>query len=140
MRGAGAALASDSPGLRVCRGGSYMLRPNAEPDEARRQPAQRRKGGEQPQGEGRPERRRAGEHAADDAVLDEELDALRRPCRQLAPALDLMKMRLPDLAAKQRAGEDIGGGDGVLDREIDADAAHRRHGVRGIADAEEARA
>ena len=38
------------------------------------------------------------------------------------------------LAARERAGEDVGGGDRVLDGEVDADAADRRHRVRRIAD------
>ena len=42
-------------------------------------------------------------------------------------------------ASAQRAGEEVGRGDRVLDREVDADAADRRHGVRGVADAEQAR-
>ena len=36
------------------------------------------------------------------------------------------------------AGEDVGGRDRVLDREVDADPADRRHGVGGIADREQA--
>ena len=35
-------------------------------------------------------------------------------------------------------GEDVGGGDGVLNGEVDADAADGGHGVGGVADAEEA--
>ena len=35
-------------------------------------------------------------------------------------------------------GEDVGGGDGVLQGEVDADAADGGHGVGGVADAEEA--
>ena len=37
--------------------------------------------------------------------------------------------------AASGAGEDVGRGDRVLDGEIDADAADRRHGVGGVADA-----
>ena len=39
--------------------------------------------------------------------------------------------------SQQRQRQDIGGRDGVLNREIDADAADRRHGVGRIADAEQ---
>ena len=42
-------------------------------------------------------------------------------------------------SARAAARPDIGGGHRVLHREIDADAADRRHGVRGVADAEQAR-
>ncbi len=38
------------------------------------------------------------------------------------------------LAAGQWRGEDIGGGDRVLDREVDADATDGRHGVGSVAD------
>ena len=37
------------------------------------------------------------------------------------------------------SGQDIRGGDRVLDREIDADAADRRHRMRGVADAQKPR-
>ena len=35
-------------------------------------------------------------------------------------------------------GQEVGGGDGVLDGEVDADAADGGHGVGGVADAEQA--
>ena len=35
-------------------------------------------------------------------------------------------------------GEEVGGGDGVLQGDVDADAADRGHGVGGVADAEQA--
>ena len=41
-------------------------------------------------------------------------------------------------ARAERVGEDVGGGDGVLQGDVDADAADGRHGVRGVADAEQA--
>src|ERR1700692_614667 len=40
----------------------------------------------------------------------------------------------------QKGNENICGGDGVLNGEIDADAADGRHGVGGVADAEESAA
>ena len=40
-------------------------------------------------------------------------------------------------ALAQRPCEEVGGRDRVLDGQVDADAADRRHGVRGVADAEE---
>ena len=43
-----------------------------------------------------------------------------------------------DGVATKRLGEDIGRGDSILDGEVDADTADRRHGVGGVADAEEA--
>ena len=59
------------------------------------------------------------------------------PRREQPPLLHLVKQRIDILAARQRPGEDVGGRDRVLDREVDADAADRRHGVRGIADREQ---
>jgi len=47
-------------------------------------------------------------------------------------------MRGRDASCAERLGENVGGGNCVLHRKIDADAADRRHGVRGIADAEQA--
>ena len=61
--------------------------------------------------------------------------------RQLAPPLHRAagrrRVTRPRRAA---AGQDVGRGDRVLDREVDADAADRRHRVRRVADAEQARA
>ena len=42
-----------------------------------------------------------------------------------------------DFIGAQLFREQTRGGDGILDREIDAHSADRRHGVRGIADAEQ---
>ena len=42
-------------------------------------------------------------------------------------------------ALGERLPEEVGGGHGVLDREVDPDARDRRHGVGGVADAEHAR-
>ena len=50
---------------------------------------------------------------------------------------DLVEQRIDVVAARQRTGEDIRRRDRILDREIDADPADRRHGVGGIADREQ---
>ena len=42
-------------------------------------------------------------------------------------------------ASLQRLGQNVGGDDRVLNRVVDADAADRRHDVRGVADEEESR-
>ena len=49
-----------------------------------------------------------------------------------------LEVRIGQPAFAQRRRQDVRGRDRILDREIDADAADRRHGVRGIADAEHA--
>ena len=50
-----------------------------------------------------------------------------------APARD----RAGEGVGEQRFGEDVGGGDGVLNGDVDADASDGGHGVGGVADAEE---
>ena len=81
-----------------------------------------------------------GQHVADHALLHDDLDALGDACREFAPLLHLRQHVLADRAVAQRLGQDVGGGDRVLHREVDADAAERRHGMRGVADAEQAQA
>jgi hypothetical protein len=44
-----------------------------------------------------------------------------------------------DSPLQERGGQDVGRGNGILDGEIDPDAADRRHGVGGIADAQQPR-
>ncbi|GGN73526.1 hypothetical protein GCM10011610_16090 [Nocardia rhizosphaerihabitans] len=46
--------------------------------------------------------------------------------------------RVKSGAVEQRPGQNARGRDGILHGEIDADAADRRHRVRGIADARQA--
>ena len=79
------------------------------------------------------------ENRVDDPLLDRDLHRLRQARRQGAAALHGGEMRIGQRAVAQRHGEDVGGGDGVLDREVDADPADRRHRVRAVADAQQAR-
>ena len=69
---------------------------------------------------------------------DRLLRRLDDPGREHAPLLHPGEQRVDVLAARQRPGKDVRGGNRVLDREIDADAADRRHRVRRIADREQA--
>ena len=57
----------------------------------------------------------------------------------LAAALHGAKVAHGDVAVHEFGGEHVRCRDGVLNREIDADAADRRHRVRRVADAEQAR-
>jgi hypothetical protein len=59
--------------------------------------------------------------------------------RKFTTALDSGQHGFGHAAFTQRVGKQIRGGDRVLNGEIDADAADRRHSVRGIADAQESR-
>ena len=63
---------------------------------------------------------------------------MHRPGGKFPPALNGLEILVGNLAAQQGRRQDVGGGDGVLDCEIDADAADRGHRVRGIADAQQA--
>ena len=57
---------------------------------------------------GHPQGGRAGEHRADDAVLDGDLQALRRPGREAAALLNACKVVLGQAAFAQRRGQDVG--------------------------------
>ena len=69
-----------------------------------------------------------------------DLQALDDPRRQLAALLHRREhvVGAPRPAPRSGADQDVGGGDRVLDGEVDADAADRRHRVRRVADAEQA--
>ena len=84
-------------------------------------------------------RSRARERRRQQVVLHDHLHALDDLRRKGAARLHCGEMRRSYRSCAQRLGQDVGGGDRVLHREIDADAADRRHRVRGIADAEQAR-
>ena len=72
-------------------------------------------------------------------VLDEHLQPLRHPRREHAAALHGGEIVVADGPGAQRRGQAVRGRDRVLDREIDADAADRRHRVRRVADAQQPR-
>src|SRR5260221_6863596 len=117
-----------------------MLGAEADADEARGEAAQDVPAAQQPERQRQRQRPGAAEHAADDAVLDQQLHALDEARRRLAPTLHLIERLVADVAAAAQARhQDVGGGDRILDGEVDADAADRRHGVRRVADAQEAR-
>ena len=77
-------------------------------------------------------------NAANHSVLEEHLQGLRRAGRELATTLDQSKIVIDNRSLKKSGAQDIRRGDGVLYRQIDADAADRRHGVSRIADAQQA--
>ena len=81
----------------------------------------------------------AREHARDDPILNLDLEPLSQKGRQLAPDLNLMEVSFGEAIFQYRCGQQVRGGDRVLDGEIDADAADRGHGMRGITDAQQAR-
>ncbi len=116
----------------------HMLWAEAHADQARWNAPQERYVIEEPCRERRAWLLRHRKHIADDAVLHEELGGLRHLGRPLPAGLHLAQRRERHGAFSQGFGKDVGGGHGVLDGEIDADAADRRHGMRRISDAEKA--
>ena len=75
----------------------------------------------------------------DDVVLDHDLHPLRHPHRKRAPPLHGIEFVLRRATACQFRSQQVCGRDRVLHREIDADAADRRHRMRGVADAKQPR-
>src|SRR5579883_3235152 len=76
-------------------------------------------------------------HFADDTALNEELQSLRSNCGRLATALHGSQVAGSYAAVQQPWGQHIRRRDRILDRQIDPDAADRRHCVRCVADAEQ---
>ena len=74
-----------------------------------------------------------------DPFMRECLDRLCDSGRKISPFLNRGKIRFRHEALFERSGEDVGGRHGILNREVDSDAANRRHRVRRIADAQQAR-
>src|SRR5438477_557737 len=71
--------------------------------------------------------------------MDRHLQALGYSSRPFAARLNLRQVPLARGAAAKRGRKEVRGGDRILDGEVDADPAHRRHRVGGIADAKESR-
>ena len=116
-----------------------VFRPHAKPDEPRRQSTQQRHSVEEAQHKRRLQGLLSREHAAHHAILDEQLNRLRHASRKFPAPLHRGHIRIAQRIVAQLRGKEIGGGDGVLDREIHADPADRRHGVGGVADAQQSR-
>ncbi len=113
-----------------------MLGAKPEADQAGRYAAQQRPLSEEPKSQRRRELPGALEYAADHPVLDKELELLRRAGRELPSALDRLQVVLPGGSLPETGGQDVGSGNRVLNRQIDAHPADRRHGVGGVPDAQ----
>ena len=120
-------------GMRI--GSLDMFRAEADSDDPCRDAAQGRNSSKNPQQARRFEWIRTSQHAPDYSVLHGDLKSLRGARRKLATLLHCAQVLLGDGSLLQARSQNIGGGDGVLDREVDPDAADRRHRMRGIADA-----
>src|ERR1700722_12427983 len=114
---------------------AHVLRADTDPEQPRRNAAQRRKDVEQleEQRRLRPLLTFHPEHTADDPLLDGKLKPLSETHRQGAPLLNGIKVVDRHRAVPERPGESIGRSHRILHRHIDADATDRRHRVGGIA-------
>ena len=70
--------------------------------------------------------------------MDDALEGLSDAGGELAAVLDSFQSEFGDDAGGEYGREDAGGGYGVLNGEVDADASDGGHGVGGVADAKEA--
>ncbi len=104
-----------------------MLGSDPDADEARRKPSQVREAGHEPKRERKRELPGAtqDQHSRDHPLLHQQLEALGDPGRQLAPALHLAQMPARQLPLAQRHGQNIGGRNRILDREVDPDPTDR---------------
>ena len=89
--------------------------------------------------ERRLERSALDQHRRNDPALHGDLQPLRQARGQLPALLDPAQMIGRQLSFAQRFEENVGCRHRILDRQIDADTADRRHGVGGVANAQETR-
>jgi hypothetical protein len=116
-----------------------VLRAHAHADEPGRHAAQQREPIEQAQGPGHANRLVRRQDRPDQAVLHRELHALHHAHGPLSAALHPLQRGEVELVVAQRPRQQPRRGDGVLHGQVDADAADRRHRVRRVADAQQAR-
>ena len=116
--------------------GSDVFGAEAEADEAGGDAAEEGPAVEETEGPSGSERFGTAEDAGDDVVLDDELKTLGGVRGKCSAPLDGFEIPCGESSVAKPRGEDVGGGDGILNREIDADTANGRHGVRSVADAE----
>lgn len=72
---------------------------------------------------------------ANQKTVDGDLKRLGDAGGEFASALNVGESKAGHDAGFERGREDAGGGDGILNGEVDADAADRRHGMGSIANA-----
>lgn len=76
---------------------------------------------------------------ADDAILHHQLQRLSQPGGQRATLLDGLQIRAAHRPGRERRGQPIGAGHGILHGQIYPDSTDGRHRVGGIADAQQPR-
>src|SRR5262252_2926528 len=112
-----------------------MLGAKPEADQAGRNATQQCPLVEEPQSQRRREPLGALEYAPDHPVLDEELELLRGTGRELSTALDRAQILIAWGSLAKTRGQNVGGRYRVLNCQIYAHPANRRHGVSRIPDA-----
>ena len=115
----------------------HVLRPDSDANKARAKPAQESGAFQQPDGPGRPCRSGLPEPSAN-LSANQFLQALRETGGERAAALYFREVFVAYGAFAKRSCQYIGRCHSVLDGHIDPDTADRRHGVSGIADAQQA--
>ena len=121
-----------------CIKGAHVFGAEAETDDAGGKAAQIGEASEHFERPGRRDGLRAIQHAANHAILYEDLQRLRGARWKSSALLDSEQVILSEHAVEELGRQDIGGGDGILNREIDSHAADGRHGMSRIADAKQA--
>jgi hypothetical protein len=119
-----------------------VLVANPQADEARRGSMEKPHAAEHAEQQGSFKRPRLAQIPIEEAV-NSCLEGLRDTSGQLAAALNAGEQSFADgrIACMRRAeyrSEDARSSHSILNREIDADAADRGHGMRGVADAQQA--
>ncbi len=115
----------------------YMIGAETHANDAGRNSAKRRKQVQQSELPWQLERFGAAEHAPNDSILNRDLQSLRGDSGKRTAFLNGPKVfgrRHPD--SKFRT-ENVGGGDGVLNGEIDSNAADGRHSVSSVSNAQQ---
>src|SRR4051794_8081199 len=109
-----------------------MFRADADADEARRNAAQHREMFQQLQRPGWRDPFIRSENSANQSILNEYLYGLCEPSRQFAAALNPFQVGSGYVIPSKRRCEKIGGGNGVLNSQIDSDTPDGRHRMRRI--------
>jgi hypothetical protein len=118
--------------------GFNVLRPNSQTDKPSGNPTQDWKSPEEFERPGERKLRAAGEDTADDSILNENLQSLGRFGGKVSSLLNSTKIFLVDCIGVEGLGQNVRGSDGILNGKVDSNSTDRGHGVRRIADAEQA--
>jgi hypothetical protein len=130
---------ADRDAFQQWRAAADVLRPDSDSYEARGEVLDSRDAGCRFELPVRLERAGVREHVLESFVRI-HLEELRHARGELATLLDGGEQLIRYLPFPQGTGEQVGGRDRILNGEVDADTTGGRHGVGGVADAQESRA